>query len=80
MSDSARKSKLVPIGLSFVAVSFGVGSNLGGLMTGMTDPNVVALLDLLRALFLVGLTCLVTGIVRNRRWKRWFELGNVPHQ
>ena len=80
MSDSARKSKLVPIGLSFVVVSFGVGSNLGGLMSGMSDRNVVALLDLLRALFLVGLACLVTGIVRNRRWKRRFELGNVPHQ
>ena len=80
MSDSPRKSKLIPIGLSFVVVSFGVGSNLGGLMSGMTDINVAALLDLLRASFLVGLTCLVTGIVRNRRWKRRFDLGNVPHQ
>ena len=78
MPDSARKSKLVPIGLSFVVVSFGVGSNLGGVMGGMTDLNVDALLDLLRALFLVGVTCLVIGIIRNRRWKRRFEPGNVP--
>ncbi len=77
MSDSARKSKLVPIGLSFVVFSFGVGSNLGGLMSGMTDINVDALLDLLRALFLVGLTCLVIGILRTRRWKRQVELGSV---
>jgi hypothetical protein len=78
MTESARKSKLVPIGLSFVVVSFGVGSNLGGVMSGMTDINVAALLDLLRALFLVGVAGLVTGIVRNRRWKRRFELGDVP--
>jgi hypothetical protein len=78
MPDSAHKSKLVPIGLSLVVVSFGVGSNLGGVMSGMTDISVHGLLDLLRALFLVGVTCLVTGIVRNRRWKRQFELGNVP--
>ena len=78
MADSVRKSKLVPIGLSFVVVSFGVGSNLGGLMSGMTDMNLGALLDLLRALFLVGLACLVIGIVRNIRWKRQFELGNAP--
>jgi hypothetical protein len=49
-------------------------------MSGMTDLNVDALLDLLRAVFLVGLACLVIGIVRNRRWKRRFDLGNVPHQ
>ena len=78
MSGSARKSKLVPIGLSFIVVSFGVGSNLGGAMSGMTDINVHGLLNLLRALCLVGATCLVAGIVRNRRWKRRFELGNVP--
>jgi hypothetical protein len=77
MSSSARKSKLVPIGLSLVVVSFGVGGNLGGVMSGMSDINVDALLDLLRALFLVGITCLVTGIVRNRRRKRRFELGNA---
>lgn len=78
MSDSAPTSRLVPIGLSFVVVSFGVGSNLGGLMSGMTDINLDALLDLLRALFLVGLACLVVGIVRNIRWKQQFELGNAP--
>jgi hypothetical protein len=78
MPDSARKSKLVPIGLSFVVVSFGVGSNLGGVMNGMSDINVHALLDLLRVLFLVGVTFLVTGIVRDRRWKRRAELENVP--
>ena len=80
MSDSSRKSKLVPIGLSFVVVSFAVGSNLGGLMSGMTDVNVAVLLDLLRASFLAGLTCLVAGIVRNRSWKRRFDVGNAPHQ
>ena len=75
MADRARRSKLVPIGLPIVVVSFGVGSNFGGLMSGIFDFNPDVLLNLVRPLFVVGLACLVTGIVRNRRCKRQFELG-----
>ena len=78
MPDRARRSKLVPIGLPIVALSFGVGSNFGGLMSGIFDFNPDVFLNLVRALFLVGLACLVTGIVRTRRWKRRFEPGSVP--
>jgi hypothetical protein len=80
MPDQARRSRLIPIGLPFVVVSFGVGSNFGSLMSGMFDFNPDALLNLVRASFMVGLACLVTGIVRNRRWKRQFQLGKLPRQ
>jgi hypothetical protein len=80
MPDRARRSKLVPIGLTIVVLSFGVGSSFGGLMSGIFEFNPDVLFNLVRALFLVGLACLVTGIVRNRRWKRQFELGSVPRQ
>jgi hypothetical protein len=78
MPDRARRSKLVSVGLPIMVLSFGVGSSFGGLMSGIFDFNPDVLLNLVRALFLVGLACLVTGIVRNRRWKREFELGRVP--
>lgn len=78
MPESARRSKLVPIGLAVAGVSFWVGSSSGGLMSGVfaADPDV--LLNLVRASFVVGLACLVTGIVRNIRWKREFDLGSAP--
>jgi hypothetical protein len=47
-------------------------------MSGIFDFNPDVLLNLVRPLFVVGLACLVTGIVRNRRWQRQFELGSVP--
>ena len=80
MSDHARRSKLVPIGLAFVIVSFGVGSNFGSLMSGSFDFNLDALLNLLRALFVVGLAFLAAGLVRNRRWRRQFQLRDVSRQ
>jgi hypothetical protein len=70
MSDHERRSKLVPIGLVFVIVSFGVGSNFGSLMSGTFDFDLDALLNLLRAVFVVGLVCLAAGLLRNRSWRR----------
>jgi hypothetical protein len=77
MPDRARRSTLVPIGLPVLGVSFWVGSNFGALMSGVfvLDPDV--LLSVVRAAFVVGLACVATGIVRNRRWKREFELGKA---
>ncbi len=68
MSDHARRSKLVPIGLTVVIVSFGMGSNFGSLILFTFDND--ALLNLIRASFAVGLACLVVGVIRNRRLKR----------
>ena len=75
MPERARRSILVPIGLPVLGVSFWVGSNFGALMSGVFafDPDV--LLTIVRTSFVVGLACVATGIVRNRRWKRQFELG-----
>ncbi len=80
MPDRARRSTLVPIGLTILVVSFGVGSNFGGLMSGMFAFNPDVLLNVVRAVFVVGLACLVTGMARNRRWKRQFEPGSVARR
>ncbi len=70
MSDHPPKSTLVPIGLAVVIVSFMAGSNSGALMSGTLDFNPEAVVNLLRASFVVGLLCLAAGSIRNRRWKR----------
>jgi len=68
MPDHARRSKLVPIGLAVVIISFGVGSNFGSLILFTFNTDV--LWNLIRASFAVGLACLVVGVIRNRRLKR----------
>jgi hypothetical protein len=78
MPDRVRSSRLVPIGLPIVVVSFLVGSNSGGLIGGIFGFNPDVLLNLVRASFVVGLAFLVTGVIRNSRWKRQFEFRSAP--
>ena len=72
--ESPRKSKLILVGLAFLAASVLLPGTVGRWSAEATDYNtrlaLAILSDLLRACFFVAIGCLIIGALRNRRWRK----------
>ena len=73
-TEAPRKSKLILVGLVFLAASMFLPGSFGRWADQATSYNArllfAILSDVFRACFFVALGCLIIGALRNRRWRK----------
>ncbi len=77
LADKPRKSKLVPIGIVLMVVGKIGPRPIWNAAESMSDNGLKSILFLLtdafRLAFFIGLTCLIIGLLRNRRWRKFVD-------
>lgn len=73
-NNSSKKSKLVPAGIAFLAISIILPQPIWKMADSMTDGELKSIIfiltDVFRLFFFAGAICLSIGILRNRKNKR----------
>ena len=82
--EPPRKSKLIVVGLVFLAASILLPGSFNRASQAAAEygPRVffAILADSFRACFFVAIGCLIIGALRNRRWRKEVELHKAPPQ